>query len=462
MSPRCSPAKASSTGSRSGNRGSRRPPRSSSRGPSAWPKAPGTAPVPQDAQLNHNAAYDKRGEPLPTTATDHDRTRAIVCRHLATGWALGHFLEPRAVDGQSKHAYGAVGPGTIVDLAADEQTVVFVESQDSTLVKSSRLGQALRREFEEMQPGQTRRFVVSTATHAMACELRRKPAEPGGQGGDTFVLNFYDPNLTTTHLRWKPSGLDELEKIGFEDLVIHRPAAEAYLDGVPLLTLSRVTPATAAAAQQARATGATNALAARRPAQPRLDQEARFAVQDAMRVPAAREKTLRRLVLANGGQDLINQAALLRDMPAEQRMAALHPTLPGMAVLTDNRDALHGLKMLLSDVGLAPAQRRRCLLPPETFVDVMHKAQPGTIDSYLDLVEHTLSGPSLFHALNFDRDRLKPPRPGMRVALERCLARLESPAMRLEPQQRGQLIQKYRRLLQEVSQPGEAPPPFQE
>ena len=92
----------------------------------------------------------------------------LVCRHLAGGWALGRFLAPRDSDGAPKHDYRSVAPGTVVDLAADEQTVAFLASRDSTVVDSARLGKHLRREFDSMQPGETRRLLLGSANHAMA------------------------------------------------------------------------------------------------------------------------------------------------------------------------------------------------------------------------------------------------------------------------------------------------------
>ena len=61
-----------------------------------------------------------------------------------------------------------------------------------------------------------------------------------------------------------------------------------------------------------------------------------------------------------------------------------------------------------------------------------------------------LSGKDLHAALNFDRAHVRAPSPAARGAIERCIAHLGSPALRLSESDRAALLAKYEVFLAEA------------
>jgi hypothetical protein len=169
--------------------------------------------LPQDIRLNGNAAFAGRDDLSPDE-------RKIWCRHLAIHW-LRARQENRSTDAPFDY-----GPFTsIQSLSADMKPSLqddndrIVAGGTDALFSPDKFGKLLATQFERMQVGQTKQFIVNTPNHALALELRVKTAEAtnGVAGPIEYVVNLYDPNFTALHQRLMVPKLDLLRAKGLAD-----------------------------------------------------------------------------------------------------------------------------------------------------------------------------------------------------------------------------------------------------
>lgn len=69
---------------------------------------------------------------------------------------------------------------------------------DNHLIEPSCFGKFLAQQLSGITTGENLYFFLTSTTHAMALEIRKK-LEPNGES--YYVINLYDPNMTASHLR---------------------------------------------------------------------------------------------------------------------------------------------------------------------------------------------------------------------------------------------------------------------
>lgn len=134
----------------------------------------------------------------------------IACRHLGIQWLRdrAQFHQIKASQGalQTPFSYRAFKTAQAlrrhVPATTQGDYERLMQQGTRSLLEPRNFGRALATEFAGMQPGQTRRFALTSNNHLMAVELRVKPVmQNGQQTGVRYVVNFYDPNPTATHKR---------------------------------------------------------------------------------------------------------------------------------------------------------------------------------------------------------------------------------------------------------------------
>lgn len=123
----------------------------------------------------------------------------LWCRHLATAYVESALAHPthkvarvRLATANLLHRW--VGPDS-------ERRHARLTQSSAWLFDTAAFGQLLQQWFEQMQQqGRPERaLVLETASHAMAVQLRIKPGRAGD--GPQYVVKFYDPNRTNSHMR---------------------------------------------------------------------------------------------------------------------------------------------------------------------------------------------------------------------------------------------------------------------
>lgn len=140
----------------------------------------------------------------------------IVCRTLSMLWLLAryqhhqdqHTQAAAGIDTKSQqpfsYAFAASDVAISQSVTSDtvhEQEGIMIGSQADALFDTEGFGEMLSHQFQHMAPGDTRYFMASTPNHMLGVELQVKEAVHAGTLRREYVVNLYDPNKTTTHIR---------------------------------------------------------------------------------------------------------------------------------------------------------------------------------------------------------------------------------------------------------------------
>jgi hypothetical protein len=106
------------------------------------------------------------------------------------------------------------------------------------MVGNDNFGKVIEREFRQMRRGGVparKPFQMNSIDHAMGLELQIKN---GRNGKPEYSLVFFDPNVTTTHVRIKYRHSREARDMTLTSLIIHKDMLPAYFeDQAPVVTL---------------------------------------------------------------------------------------------------------------------------------------------------------------------------------------------------------------------------------
>jgi hypothetical protein len=175
------------------------------------------------ATLNGSASFKESKTSGSLPATDAGPRNPIVCRHLALQWLADHAI----ARGLSYADYATAKDLTAhVSAQTEAQYHRLRQSPATALVQIDHFGDALQLQFRAMKPGERRRFLVCSESHAMALDLQRKPAK-GGEPAE-YVVAFYDPNVTLSHQRVVRQSLDAVKSLSLRMLT--GDAAKEYFD----------------------------------------------------------------------------------------------------------------------------------------------------------------------------------------------------------------------------------------
>lgn len=137
--------------------------------------------------------------------------KAIVCRHLALYW-----LQEKRLDPDRKFDYSRISSVDSIssNLNSELEAAYWhftTHAHETYMVKNDELGKLLARIIQGMEKHGEREkhLLLESPTHAMALELRIK----NEQGKSRYVINFYDPNVTTAHTRAKESDISSLRAL---------------------------------------------------------------------------------------------------------------------------------------------------------------------------------------------------------------------------------------------------------
>lgn len=164
----------------------------------------------------------------------------IVCRHLAVYW----LLEKRAqvggkVDYKKFTSEDGIQTAFADMLSFDEAEAVFehcvLKSPEAHLLQLNDFGPFLCEQFGRMgwsgKTGQAKSIFLCSENHAMAMELKIKQDDAGGR---SYVVNFYDPNVTSTHSRMQVVELANLKTASFFDVAACSPESGQLISESPL------------------------------------------------------------------------------------------------------------------------------------------------------------------------------------------------------------------------------------
>jgi hypothetical protein len=140
----------------------------------------------------------------------------IVCRTLSMLWLMAryqHHQDQRTqatagIDTKSQQPFSYAFAATpqaisenVTSETVHEQEGIMIGSQADALFDTDGFGDMLSQQFQRMAPGDKRFFMASTPNHMLGVELQVKEAMHAGTLRREYVVNLYDPNKTTTHIR---------------------------------------------------------------------------------------------------------------------------------------------------------------------------------------------------------------------------------------------------------------------
>lgn len=155
--------------------------------------------------------------------------KMIECRHLAI-----HRLDLQARHPELKlpdNLYAnAQAVAFEVPLATEERYANLVASAKvSHLISNRRFGQFLARQFVDLEKSEcaNRLMVMTSANHAMTISLRLKK----GNNSSTYVIQFFDPNWTTSPARFAALSLSSIEDQSLDDYIAPNFYKHYFPDG---------------------------------------------------------------------------------------------------------------------------------------------------------------------------------------------------------------------------------------
>ncbi len=199
-----------------------------------------------DANLNGQAEFS-------------DGSGPVWCRHLAADWIIrrrahlaaqarpsqqaeGKFQAPAGSGDSPGKRFSNVSlssPGLIAANLASSvkdflENSLFGTRTERSIVHLSAFTDFLHKQFEGMEIGQYRHYLLAVQGHVMSVELRCKP---DGVGGPRYVMSLYDPNRTVTSRRVEFNALgsvrcdlqEMLPGVAFESYFGKRPEDRAGL-----------------------------------------------------------------------------------------------------------------------------------------------------------------------------------------------------------------------------------------
>ena len=135
--------------------------------------------------------------------------KKILCRHFPP-----YLLEQQAQHPQLKFDYSEFGSLDAIARnvkSSIQNTYNTLKSQASEthLVDNEKMGQFLVRQFETMkkESKQNKMMMMQSTNHAMGLTLRIKEKH----GKKSYVVKFFDPNVTTTHTRCERNSVQMFE-----------------------------------------------------------------------------------------------------------------------------------------------------------------------------------------------------------------------------------------------------------
>jgi hypothetical protein len=192
--------------------------------------------VPARREINRNGVYTMRSGEL------------AVCRHITTWW-FGARTARRAekLRGEldpSNDMYAALSSRRLFRNALTSATTqqYFNALEGATrniMVGNDRFGQVVESEFRRLRRGDipaTSQFQMNSSSHAMGLELKVKH---GRKGKPEYSLVFYDPNMSTTHVRIKYHQCRGARDLTLTSLIASGDMNALYFrNHLPVVTLS--------------------------------------------------------------------------------------------------------------------------------------------------------------------------------------------------------------------------------
>jgi hypothetical protein len=332
-------------------------------------------------QVKHLPYYSEKPERVTTANLNAEVPFAdgpspelkVKCRHFALGWLL-------QLDASGKPDYADFADEAAIQAhfsSALEGVFDHLQQTAPTrLVPLENWGGFLTAQLAGMNTagpgGHARRFLLRSANHAMALELKAKP----GPDAPRYVANFYDPNLTAAHKRVASESLAHFEALAFEDMLSDPAQMARYFaqEGESILAVVEM-PA-----------GGVEALP---PLQRGGDPERRIEG----RLPAPDGTTICQLMLADAPgslRDIAPAFARLAQEDPERAAQALDARAPGGTVLCQlmEQGLLHTLRAYLELMDLVD-------LDPDYRAYLLEARQPD-------------STPAFFMALQEDQATMVP------------------------------------------------------
>jgi hypothetical protein len=187
--------------------------------------------LPARRQFNMNGEYPMRDGEL------------AFCRHIAHWWfgaRAGRRAQKRIGDvALERDMYHVLQSAASFQRAIDSDDGIYnldlAAANDSRhiLVGNDLFGRVIEHEFRELSAvglPATRRFRVTSVTHAMGLELT---VRAGNHGKPEYTVVFYDPNVSATHLRIKYHQFREARDLRLSELFPRQDFISDYFGNAP-------------------------------------------------------------------------------------------------------------------------------------------------------------------------------------------------------------------------------------
>jgi hypothetical protein len=157
------------------------------------------------------------------------RKEKIWCRHLAINWLVNKKILPNGKIDYDQLSNKKKMQATFNRGGGEDYQYYLNNCREGYMVEHADWGNFLANRFREMQHTKTdskpKRMLINSDNHAMACELKIKS---GDDGQPIYAVNFYDPNLTTSHLRIRSPDLSTIEMMSMAEQLNHTKKMDAY------------------------------------------------------------------------------------------------------------------------------------------------------------------------------------------------------------------------------------------
>lgn len=163
----------------------------------------------------------------------------IRCQHLSIHWAqkrLQYHQKKASADSKSPAGRYSQPELTSLDRIYKLDQKQIEQNREELLKRGNMLpdtgfdfenfGGAIARRFDGMKANEARLYVCGTTNHSMAVELQVKETTLGTRKHQEYVVTFYDPNRTGTHLRLVVNDPKELQGRHLADWIGHNGAAQ--------------------------------------------------------------------------------------------------------------------------------------------------------------------------------------------------------------------------------------------
>lgn len=161
-----------------------------------------------------------------------DKNEEIVCHHLAAHWLMNRpLLENGKIDysvfldrKKLKQAFNAGNA---------HQYAYYLHNHciENHRVNHDDWGKFLMMQFGAMHSINSdiapKRMLIATINHAMACELKIKQ---GADGLPVYSMNFYDPNISGSHLRVRSQELTDFRFLSMAKLMNNPARMTSYFE----------------------------------------------------------------------------------------------------------------------------------------------------------------------------------------------------------------------------------------